>query len=101
MGVLFRGEKPSAEAIQNVNDKLDILVKYQGDKPFLAGQHATLADISMGTYLWRLEQLGATAPPSLKSWQERVNKAIPELAELNQQASVLLANFIKEKNLEF
>lgn len=97
--LFYQNETSNAEAIGNIEDKLNVLAKLLGNGPFLAGDQPTLADISLGTYLWRIENIniGIKIPVELHSWNERTTKAIPVLAEINQKAKEILDGYMKAK----
>lgn len=68
-------------------EKVSIIEAILGDQLFFAGDHVTIADISLGVTFPYFKMLDPTfSNDKLEAWYERVKKVVPALAELNGEA---------------
>ena len=70
--------------IEELQEKLNLLVTLLGDKPFFNGQNATIADISIGASAIVVQSVFPKLwPEQLNAWYERLLTAVPKMAEVN------------------
>ena len=70
-----------------MNDKQQVLHAILGDRPFLAGSHVTIADISLAaSYPWLA--IAGLITPQLEAWYQRVTERVPQLIQCNSETDV-------------
>ena len=62
---LLKGQEYDPEKEQKVKDALGFLQAFLGDQDYLTGKEATVADLAIGTSLYRLKKSVYTAEANL------------------------------------
>ncbi|KAJ6221767.1 hypothetical protein RDWZM_000312 [Blomia tropicalis] len=82
--LVFHNRAPTETMIEELQEKLNLLVTLLGDKPFFNGQNATIADISIGASAIVVQSVFPKLwPEQLNAWYERLLTAVPKMAEVN------------------
>ena len=77
---------PPQKALDELKEKLEILVTLLGEKKFFTGEQVTLADISLGTSVPFVKQLFPNLwPAKLEAWYERLVKVVPQVQQSNSK----------------
>lgn len=99
--LLFQNEtKIPQTKIDAVIDTYNFLEVFLKDKPYMAGDHLTIADFSIVTTVTSLvafAQIDGSKYPKLTSWLNRM-EALPYYKEANEVGAKILVDMIKSKN---
>lgn len=101
-GPLFRGEEKDPEKEKAFANSLKFLDGFLEKSPYVAGDHLTLADLSILATITFAEvtDFDLTSYPHLQSWLSKLKSQLPYFKEINETGIQQLKSFIETKQKE-
>lgn len=84
----LRKLEPTEDQMKAARNAVNELLTIKGDKKFLAGNHCTLADVSLAMNYDFMKAFFPEGAKLLEGWYKEVECAVPAVKEINDQVDL-------------
>ncbi|KAJ8961966.1 hypothetical protein NQ317_004276 [Molorchus minor] len=96
--VIFAGASYDPAKLEKINEAMDIFESLLANSPYAAGDHLTLADLSLVASISTWEIMGYDLSPykNIRSWYAKVKQTAPGYEEANGKNVLLFKQLVDE-----